>query len=74
MTEIQRKFQAYNPRLVYIDHKYLDGGRVGVSFIAISGSNVLGGVKIYKTRNGEIDWQNPIGIVDSWDNIKQKER
>ena len=71
MSTIQLEFQAHNPRLVYIDHKYLDGGKIGISFIAISGSNVLCGVKIYRIINGDIDWQGPINTVDSWDNIKQ---
>ena len=71
MSQMQLDFQAHNPRLVYIDHKYLDGGKIGISFIAISGSNVLGGVKIYRVVNGEIDWQGPTNIVDSWSNIKQ---
>lgn len=71
---IQQEFQAHNPKLVYVDHKYLDGGKIGISFIALSGSNVLGGVKIYKTINGQIDWYSNPTTVDSWADIKQRQR
>ena len=72
--KIQQEFQAHNPKLVYVDHKYLDGGKIGISFIALRGSNVLGGVRIYKTVNGQIDWYSKPATVDSWADIKQRQR
>ena len=55
MSDIKRDFQAHNPRVCYIDHKYLDGGRIGFSYIFTHNGNVYGGVLVYKTINGEVD-------------------
>lgn len=74
MTEIQREFQAHNPMLCYIDHRYIGNRQIGISFIAIASSNVMGGVRIYNIVDGNIDWKNPVNTVDSWANLKQRIR
>jgi len=74
MTELQREFQAHNPRLCYIDHRYIGNRQVGISFIALVGSSVMGGVRIYNIVDGNIDWKNPGKTYDSWSNIQQRSR
>lgn len=72
--KIQEEFQEHNPGLVYIDHKYLDGGRVGISFIAIGSCGVMGGVRVYKAFGGKIDWHGKRETFLSWADVKQKQR
>ena len=74
MSDIKRDFQAHNPRVCYIDHKYLDGGRIGFSYIFTHNGNVYGGVLVYKTINGEVDWYGGSEMYDSWSTVKQRTR
>lgn len=71
---IKQEFQNHNPSLLYVDHDFVSPSIVGISFLAVGGGRVLGGVRLYNVNNGAIDWANPVKTVESWANIERRQR
>ena len=71
---IQQEFSCNYPQLVYIDHKYLEGSKIGVSYVYLHDRCVAGGVRIFDIKDGQIQWAKPIQTLSSWADVKQRSR
>ena len=71
---LQLEFQSHNPRLIYVEHRFLDDGRIGFSYKFVYAGQVYRGVLIYNVVDGKIDWRGRAEMFDSWKDINKKER
>lgn len=71
---IQQEFSCNYPRLVYIEHRYLENSQIGVSFVIIRPYILGGGVRIFNIKNGSVQWKTPVATYKSWADVNQRTR